>query len=81
MWGRVCICAFDPDIFFNPEKKKQAFCLGPRMLQKIWHVFFFICVFLKKWMLWKRKIRDSCKLLFIKWFILLALENCKPFDT
>ena len=31
-------------IFLNPEKRLRLFCLGPRMLLKVWRGFIFICI-------------------------------------
>lgn len=93
--GRVCICAFGPDtyIYFLILKKTQKPKKPPHTHKKKPSSFFvqdlecctkfdmlsFLSVYFNMSRVWRRKIRDSSKLPFMKWFILLTLESFKLF--
>lgn len=73
-----------PDIyiFFNPGKKKPHKKNSSFFVQDLecctkFDMLSFLSVYFNMSRVWRRKIRDSSKLPFIKWFILLTLESFK----
>lgn len=76
-------------IFFNSEKKKNpqntttqknsSYFVQDLECCTKFDMLSFLSVYFNMSRIWRRKIRESCKLPLIKWFILLTLDNFKPF--